>query len=71
VPAVQQRVVAAQAERGPCRRAGDAVGRQAMGALEVLQRALRAWAEDAVGGDAEPALQQPDCAAARAAGMRG
>jgi hypothetical protein len=42
-----------------------------MGALEALQRALRARAEDAVGGDAEPALQQPDCAAAPAAGTRG
>src|SRR5215207_1465385 len=69
--ALEQRVVAAQAERAPGRRPCDAVGSQAAGALEALERALRAGPEDPVRRDAETPLQQPHRAAARAAAARG
>ena len=64
---LQQGMVAPHAERGPGRGTGDAVGCQAMGALEALERALRAWAEDAVGRDPEMALQQAHGTATRPA----
>jgi hypothetical protein len=40
-------------------------------ALEALDGALRGGAEDAVDGDPEPALQQPDAAALRGAARAG
>src|SRR5215210_5010724 len=52
------------AERGPRRGADDAVGGQAVAALEALDGAQRARAEDSVGGDAERALQGVHGAAA-------
>ena len=64
-------------ERGPGGGADDAVGGQAVAALEGLDGALGAGAEDAVGGDAERALEVDDralLAPARArdvAGVRG
>ena len=53
------------AERAPRGRADDAVGGQAVAALEALDRALGAGAEDAVGGDAEAALERDDRGAVR------
>ena len=69
-------------ERPPGGRADDAVGGQAVAALEGLDGALRAGAEDPVDRDPEAALEQPDAAAlaraaadaagaARAAAVRG
>ena len=50
----------ADAERTPRRRADDAVGGEAVAALEGDDGAPRAGPEDAVGGDVELALEEPD-----------
>src|SRR4051812_8924048 len=65
VRALEHRPAAADAEGAPGRRPDDAVRRQPVTALEALDGPRRPGSEDAVGGDAEPALEQADRGAAR------